>query len=187
MRGKPLRKHNNQAWRDIVTLSAAGIEAIAEAIFAKPGVAVAEVYSVPEQASLYFHTAAELCAHAARLDGEGESCVLLAVHYPDMAGHFAPRKIALNPATCDGLTYRYVCEGWGVIRVYLRLPNGKGLPSHVGANSQKRAQKWERHYPEFGSPDAWNWDAVARHERRLIRVLKKAVAQDAAGQIQDQA
>ena len=160
---------------------------MAEAIFARPGAAVAEVYSAPEQQTSHFHTAAELCAHAARLDAAGESCVLLAVHYPDMAGHFAPRKIALDPAQCAGLTHRYVCEGWGVIRVYLRLAGGKGLPSHVGANTHKRAEKWQRHYPEFGLPAAWDWDAVARHERRLIRVLKKAVAQDAAGQIQGHA
>ena len=71
--------------------------------------------------------------------------------------------------------------------VRLRLAGGKGLPSHVGANTHKRAEKWQRHYPEFGLPAAWDWDAVARHERRLIRVLKKAVAQDAAGQIQGHA
>jgi hypothetical protein len=161
-------------------MSEAGIAAMAEAIFAKPGVAVAQAYSEPEQETLYFRSPAELCAYAARLEAEGASDVLLAVHYPDMGGQFAPRRIALDPAKCGGLSYRYVCEGWGVIRVYLRLSGGKGLDSNVGANSQKRAEKWLPHYPEFGSPDAWDWDAVGRHERRLIRVLKKAVAHDAA-------
>ena len=71
-----------------------------------------------------------------------------------------------------------MCEGWGVIRVYLRLSGGKGLDSNVGANSQKRAEKWQAHYPAFGPTDAWDWDAVGRHERRLIRVLKKVAAQE---------
>ncbi|KAB8058738.1 hypothetical protein GCN74_14870 [Janthinobacterium sp. FT14W] len=159
-------------------MSEAGIAAMAEAIFAKPGVAVAQAYSEPERETLYFRSPAELCAFAARLEREGDSCVLLAVHYPDMAGPFAPRRIALDPAKCAGRTYRYVCEGWGVIRVYLRLSGGKGLASNVGANSQKRAEKWQSHYPEFGSPDAWDWDAVGRHERRLVRVLKKVAAQE---------
>ncbi|WP_058048653.1 hypothetical protein [Janthinobacterium sp. Ant5-2-1] len=151
---------------------------MAEAIFAKPGAAVAQAYSEAEREALHFHSPAELCAYAAKLEAEGDSCVLLAVYYPDMAGHFAPRRIALDPAQCDGLTYRYVCEGWGVIRVYLRLSSGKGPDSNVGANSQKRAEKWQRHYPEFGPADAWDWDAVGRHERRLIRVLKQVAAQE---------
>lgn len=159
-------------------MSEAGIAAMAEAIFAKPGAAVAEVYSEVEQETLHFHSPAELCAYAARLEAEGASEVLLAVHYPDMGGHFAPSRIALDPAKCGGLTYRYVCEGWGVIRVYLRLSSGQGLDSNVSVNSQKRAEKWQRHYPAFGSPDAWHWDAVGRHERRLIRVLKKVAAQE---------
>lgn len=163
-------------------MSEAGIAAMAEAIFAKPGAAVAEAYSAPEQETLHFHSPAELCAYAARLEAEGASCVLLAVHYPDMGGHFAPTRIALDPAKCDGLSYRYVCEGWGVIRVYLRLSSGKGLASNVGANSQQRAEKWQRHYPAFGPTDAWHWDAVGRHERRLIRVLKKVAVQDATAQ-----
>ena len=163
-------------------MSEAGIAAMAEAIFAKPGAAVAEVYSEAGQETLHFHSPAELCAYAAKLEAEGDSCVLLAVHYPDMGGQFAPTRIALDPAKCDGLSYRYVCEGWGVIRVYLRLSGGKGLDSNVGANSQQRAEKWQRHYPAFGSPDAWDWAAVGRHERRLIRVLKKVALQDATAQ-----
>ncbi|WP_436495244.1 hypothetical protein [Janthinobacterium sp. GB1R12] len=159
-------------------LSTAGITAMAEAIFARPGAAVAQAYSEAERETLHFHSPAELCAYAARLEAEGASEVLLAVHYPDMGGHFAPRRIALDPAQCGGLTYRYVCEGWGVIRVYLRLSSGKGLASHVGANSQKRAEKWQRHYPAFGPTDAWDWAAVGRHERRLIRVLKQVAAQE---------
>lgn len=151
---------------------------MAEAIFAKPGAAVAQAYSEVEQETLHFHSPAELCAYAATLEAEGASEVLLAVHYPDMGGQFSQRRIALDPAKCGGLTYRYVCEGWGVIRVYLRLSSGKGLDSNVGANSQKRAEKWQAHYPEFGPTDAWHWDAVGRHERRLIRVLKKVAEQE---------
>ena len=168
----------NQGRGSTVAMSEAGIAAMAEAIFAKPGAAVAEAYSAPEQETLHFHSPAELCAYAARLEAEGASCVLLAVHYPDMGGHFAPTRFALDPAKCDGLSYRYVCEGWGVIRVYLRLSSGKGLDSNVGANSQQRAEKWQRHYPAFGPTDAWDWDAVGRHERRLIRVLKQVAAQE---------
>ena len=110
----------------MVAISEAGIAAMAAAIFAKPGAAVAQVYSEAEQETLHFHSPAQLCAYAARLEAEGASEVLLAMHYPDMGGHFAPRRIALDPAKCCGLSYRHVCEGWGVIRVYLRLSSGKG-------------------------------------------------------------
>ena len=160
------------------TAEAAVIAAMAEAIFSRPGASVAEAYSAPQQPALQFESATQLCAYAVRLDAEGASEVLLAVHYPDMAGHFAPRRIALDPDKCNGLTYRHVCEGWGVIRVYLRLPHGRGLASHVGANSQKRAEKWQSHSPECGPIADWNWEAVGRHERRLARVLRKVVAMD---------
>ncbi len=159
-------------------MSIAEITSMAEAIFSKPGARVAEAYSAPQQPALQFQSATQLCAYAARLDAGGASEVLLAVHYPDMGGHFAPRRIALDPDKCNGLTCRHVCEGWGVIRVYLRLPHGRGPASHVGANSQKRAEKWQSHYPEFGLAGDWNWEAVGRHERRLARVLRKVVAMD---------
>ncbi|MGK5031632.1 hypothetical protein [Janthinobacterium sp. MDT1-19] len=110
----------------MVAISEAGSAATAEAIFAKPGAAVAQAYAAPEHETLHFHSPEELCGYAVGLEAEGASEVLLAMHYPDIGGHFAPRRSALDPAKCDGLTYRYVCEGWGVIRVYLRLSSGKG-------------------------------------------------------------
>ena len=45
----------------------------------------------------------------------------------------------------------------------------------MAVNTHKRAQAWEPTYEDFGPVDAWNWKAVERECRRLIRVLRNGI------------
>lgn len=159
---------------------------IAAAIFAKDGATVTEAYSAFEQPLRRFSDAAGLVAYMAGMRHEPAGVAHLAVVYADMAGALVEKTVVLDPAKCQGMQYRQVAEGWGVIRLYLKLGQVKGPASFVSANSAGRAAKWAPLYPELPPPDSWNWPAVASHERRLARVLKKALtgAIDVSGTLQ---
>lgn len=149
------------------------IKAIAEAIFRERPLTVIEAYSAPEQELRTFQSPEELFAYAlARRDTPGGS-IHVAVHYPDMAGRLARTHVSLDPLKCNGRTYRYRVDGWGLVWVYLQL-RPASLDSFVSANSEKRALAWAATLPELDPPSIWHWPAVARHLRRLRRVLKLA-------------
>lgn len=156
-------------------LSDAAVSAISEAIFAKADPQVLEAYSEFGQEPIRFKSSAQIVAYAAKQRGKPRGSVHLAVCYPDMGGRVNVKRIKLDPEKCDGFTYRFVCEGWGLIWVYLQLEGESASGSFVSANSEKRAEKWLPTYPDMEPPSVWCWTAVASHSRRLARVLKKFV------------
>lgn len=149
------------------------IEVLAEAIFKESPIAVVEAYSSLGQELREFRNAAEVCNYAKANRDSNSTSVHLAVLYPDMNGSISTTRIAINPSKCDGHTFRYKAEGWGLIWVYLEMKQSP-VGSFVSANSEKRAHSWAATYPEMESPATWHWPAVARHLRRLRRVLKLA-------------
>lgn len=156
-----------------VPISDTAIQAIADAIFKERPSTVVESYSGPSQELCTFHTPLDLCTYANAKRSSRDGAVHIAVHYPDMAGRIARTRVALNPSKCDGHTYRYRADGWGLIRVYLQL-HPKTRESFVSANSETRANAWAATLPELDAPATWDWPAVARHLRRLRRALKLA-------------
>ena len=159
----------------VTPLSNEAIRAFAEAIFKERPVTMVEAYSDFSQEARRFGCAEDICVYASGMRGTNDNPHLV-VHYPDMAGRLALTRHALDPEKCDGHTYRYIAEGWGLIFVYLQIsPTGK-LESFVSANSEKRALAWEPTYPEMDPPGTWDWPAVGRHVRRLQRALTRATS-----------
>lgn len=156
-----------------IPASDAAVESIADAIFKERPAAVVEAYSAFDREPIELHSAMELCTYA-RSRRSSEGYVHLAVRYPDMAGKLTRARIDLDSSKCDGHTFRYQSQGWGLIWVYLKLSPAGGLESFVSANSEKRALAWAPTYPDMEAPSAWQWPSVARHLRRLRRALKLA-------------
>lgn len=154
-------------------ISEAAIKAIAEAMFRDRPATVIEAYSAPEQELRVFQSAEELFAYALAGRDTPSGSVHVAVHYPDIAGRLARTRDSLDPLKCNSHTYRYRVNGWGLIWVYLQL-RPASLDSFISANSERRALAWAATLPELDPPSIWNWSAVARHLRRLQRVLKLA-------------
>ena len=154
-------------------VSDAAIQALADAIFKERPSTVVEAYSAFSQELRTFQSASELCAYATAQRGSRDGSVHVAVHYPDMAGRVVRTRVPLEPKKCDGHTYRYRVDGWGLIWVYLQL-RPANLESFVSANSEKRANAWAPTFPEIDAPSTWDWPVVARHLRRLRRALKLA-------------
>ena len=100
--------------------------------------------------------------------------LLLTIYAADANGSLNFRRIALDSTKCDGATFRYSCDGWGLIQLYLESPRKGGLRnSHTNHNSEKRAGNWSPTYPEMGDPADWNWAAVNSFSRKLNRFIRK--------------
>ena len=95
------------------------------------------------------------------------------IYYPQSNGFIYEEKISLNPAKCNGSTFRYVLNGWGLIALQLDLRNLTSVNITVSVNSQKRAEAWWATCLDFKDPALWDWKFVERQARRTIRVLSK--------------
>jgi len=153
--------------------SDAAVEAIAAAIFKEVPAEVIEAYSYFDQEPIQLRSAQDFCTYA-RSKRSSDGYLYLAVRYTDMEGQLTKARINLDPSKCDGHTYRYKAQGWGLIWVYLKLSPAGGLESFISANSEKRAFAWAATSPDMEAPSTWQWLSVARHLRRLRRALKLA-------------
>ena len=95
--------------------------------------------------------------------------------YPKNAkGNLLKQRIALKPSSCDGATFRYRMQGWGLVQLYLEpIPHSRYSESHTNHNSRKRAEGWSDLIPELGDPADWDWKCVESFSRRLNRFIHK--------------
>jgi hypothetical protein len=85
---------------------------------------------------------------------------------------FKPRRITLNPSKCDGATFRYTSDGWGLVQLYLTSPVAKGLDnSHTNHNTQKRAEKWANTVKDIGKVNDWNFKKITSFSSKLNRQI----------------
>ncbi|MDO6471317.1 hypothetical protein [Maribacter sp. 1_MG-2023] len=96
------------------------------------------------------------------------------IYNPEFKGKFFTSRIKLNPKYCNGKTYRFNTNGWGVIYLHLDLQkNENEIECRVSVNSKTRAQNWNNTNPEFGNPELWEWKIVESNARKIINRLKK--------------
>ena len=87
---------------------------------------------------------------------------------PRFEGDLVIRKIELDPRRCQGHTYRYSTEGWGLIQLYFGVRRNDKLPfSHLGHQSEKRALLWQDTNNNLGDVKKWNWKEVESTARKL--------------------
>jgi len=88
---------------------------------------------------------------------------------------FVPSRIALNPKACDGATFRYGADGWGLVQLYLQaVGRGELRNSHTNHFSQKAAQRWEPVRLDAGSAvDTWDFKRITAFSSRLNRQIRK--------------
>lgn len=78
------------------------------------------------------------------------------------------RKIDLNPKYCDGKTFRYTTEGWGMIQLYFGvLENNKLSQSHIGHFTEKKALMNEPTNLTNGKVSVWDWKEIQITSRKL--------------------
>ena len=85
------------------------------------------------------------------------------------------RRIDLLPGVHPDATFRYCCEGWGLIQ----LDHGGATGtqelrwSHTNHNTEKRASAWSATLSRLGDPADWDWAAVTSASGRLNRAIRR--------------
>src|SRR5262249_7140605 len=91
------------------------------------------------------------------------------------------RRIEFLPGVAAGATFRYTCEGWGLVQL---LYGGLFGPhelrrSHTNHSTQKRAATLAATIPPLatipglGSPFAWDWPMVTSASGKLTRAIRR--------------
>lgn len=87
------------------------------------------------------------------------------------------RKVELDPKHCNGHTFRYSTEGWGLIQLYFGgLKNNELHQSHIGHFNEKGALKWEDINNVNGLVSLWDWREIQSTSRKLKYQISNKLA-----------
>ncbi len=146
---------------------------IVAAVFAQGPVVVRQAYSNFGCATREFADADALLDDLHYEPGVGDVFLQYTLYYPEAKGHTHERRIDLKPEACNGHTFRFCQEGWGLIQLQCDFRKHPMVECRVAVNSAIRASNWSDTYPDFQSPNAWDWAVVERKAGRLVRLLRK--------------
>ncbi|MBK8344680.1 MAG: hypothetical protein IPL12_16140 [Bacteroidetes bacterium] len=86
-------------------------------------------------------------------------------------------KSNLDPKRCNGHTYRYSTDGWGLIQLYFGgIRNGELHQSHIGHFNEKGALKWEGTNKTNGLVNLWDWTEIQVTSRKLKYYIHNKLA-----------
>ena len=147
-------------------------------LFAEKTCEVYELYSRFGQPLRELRSTGEVLA----LFDEGPGSVHLQLRVLDASPPFVPRRVSLNPDTCDGATFRFAANGWGLVQLYLgTVIRGKLKDSHTNHFSQKGAGKWEPIGTHDTAVEAWDFPRITAFSSRLNRQVRKQAVAKIAG------
>lgn len=141
-------------------------------LFNETDVRVFESYSDPSSELREFRSTAELAAaFPLGLDRHGNgSAILLQLWSPLVMRSLNVVRFALNPAACNGHTFRHRIDGGGLIQLYLGGVAGEVVTrSHYGHQSQTRAAAW-------AVDDGVNWHELKALSGRIQYHIRKRLA-----------
>ncbi len=111
------------------------------------------------------------------LDSGGQSSLTFQLWTQRFGGDILFRKIDLSPKHCNGHTFRYSTDGWGLIQLYFGGQKDNVLfPSHIGHFNEKGALKWENSNRFNGRVDKWNWKEIEQTSRKLKNQIHSKIA-----------
>lgn len=146
-------------------------------LFSERSCEVYELASEVETPLKRFESAEEVTDEFKRSYGNGKprTDVYLQIYVLGAGPPFVPQRTILDPAKCDGATYRFGAEGWGLVQLYLSAPSdGRLSCSHTNHNTRKRAETWERSGGSLGPVAAWDFDRITSFSSRFNRYVKRS-------------
>jgi hypothetical protein len=146
--------------------------AVLDFLFSSTDVRVFESYSEYSAELREFRSTDELATtFALGSDPHGNGhAILLQLWSPAVMRDLTIRRFALDPAHCNGHTFRYNIEGGGLIQLYLGGVCGQVVTkSHYGHQSQVRAEAW-------AVDDGVNWEALKTLSNRIQYHVRKRLA-----------
>jgi len=155
------------------------IDEVLNFIFTLDEVAVFETYSPYDKTLLQFHSSDDIAdryPNIGKCRGNAPS-VLLALCPSSHLDDKRVRRIQLDPSKTGGASFREEIEGWGLIQLQIGGEGPKGVVhSNTNHNSEARAKKWERTYPEMGPVAGWDFKLVSTLSRRINRHIRNKLA-----------
>ena len=146
-------------------------------LFAEGTCEVHELASDFGQPLRQFRSPAEVLAQFDRTYAGGRRwrAVHLQLYVLGAGPPFVPRRVALDPEACDGATFRYGADGWGLVQLYLGTAaegDARLEDSHTNHNTLKRAQAWSGTLPDQGPTEAWDFRRITAFSSRLNRQIR---------------
>jgi hypothetical protein len=153
--------------------------AVLDFLFSSTDVRVFESYSEPD-AELREFPSTDALAATSQLgsDPHGNGCaIILQLWSPSVMRDLSIRRFNLDPARCNGHTFRHSIEGGALMQLYLGGVCDRVVTrSHFGHQSQARAEAW-------GVDDGVNWDALKTLSSRIQYHVRKRLAAGNAGSV----
>jgi hypothetical protein len=151
--------------------------AVLDFMFSSTDVRVFESYSECGADLREFRSTDELAtAFPLGIDPHGNAnAVLLELWSPSVMRDLTITRVHLNPAYCDGHTFRYRIDGGGRMQLYLGgVCDRVVTKSHFGHQSQTRARTWD-------VDDGVNWEALKTLSNRIQYHIRKRLGAGKAG------
>jgi hypothetical protein len=153
--------------------------AILDFIFNETDLSVFDLSSPYGQAISQYTSVDEI---ANKFDLVNDWTTLFQLWSPRHKGEVLFRKVDLNPRYCDGYTFRYATQGWGVIQLYFGGAKGNQLNrSHIGHFNEKGAAKWEDSTHFNGPVAAWDWKEIKKTSDSLRRHIDRNLVERKIG------
>jgi hypothetical protein len=146
--------------------------AVFDFLFSSTDVRVFESYSEYGAELREFRSTDELAtAFPLGTDPHGNgSAALLQLWSPSVMRDLTITRIKLNPAACEGHTFRHRIDGGGLMQLYLGGVYERVVTkSHFGHPSQTRARAWD-------VDDGVNWAALKTLSNRIQYHVRKRLA-----------
>ncbi len=154
-------------------ISISQLHDIVKAIYEEGAPVVKEAYSAFDTTTRSFITRDDLLKDLTYSPNQNVKFFHYSIYYPESIGFTFEERIDLKPDKCNGHTYRYKQAGWGLIFLQCDFKNYPMIECRIAVNSRKRAELWSSTYPEFQSPETWNWRIVERYAGKFVRRLRK--------------
>jgi hypothetical protein len=140
---------------------------ILEFIFKETDLHIYDLYSRYEQEICEYRSVEEISSKF-DLDKDEKIAVTFQLWSPRHKGKPLFRKIDLNPKHCEGHTFRYSTDGWGLIQLYFGgLKNDELYQSHLGHFNEKGALLRESIDSFNGQVSNWDWTEIQKTSRKL--------------------
>lgn len=142
-------------------------EQILQFIFKETDLRVFDSYSSYEREISEYKTLDEILSKFDLING-GEFAVAFQLWTPRHKGNIMFRRIELDPKKCNGYTFRYSTDGWGLIRLYFGgMKDNQLHKSQIGHFDEKGALGKENFSELNGKVSDWDWKEVNSSSRKL--------------------
>jgi hypothetical protein len=153
-------------------------DAVLKYVFECSGCRVFESYSPYGEEIAEFKSINDISGRYPIGTCDGTVCsVMLQLVPPGASKQYKIQRISLNPAVCNGKSFRYSIEGWGLIQLYLGGYSPAGIiKSHTNHFTAKGAKKWESTRDHLGPIESWPWKETTSISSALNKYIRSKLS-----------